>query len=96
MVQTTYNKKSFWEEEALRLHSIAEVVLADNLTKFLLNKGYKEVTLSVISTRKGTSYRLEGRKSKEVCLVKRADSLEQLESSVMGNGSLEVKLSDYL
>lgn len=96
MAQSSCNRCDFFEQEALRLHSIAEVALAEELTNSLLDKGYREVTLSVIRTRKGTSYRLEGRKSKDVCLVKRADTLEELESSVMGNGNLKVKLSDYL
>lgn len=87
-------KKDFWEEEYLRIHSLREVMLAEELVNHLFKKGFKEVTLSVVRTRKSLIYKLEGLRPQGVKLVKQAETLEELEGQVFNLKSSS--LSDLL
>ena len=87
-------KKDFWEEEYLRIHSLREVVLAEELVNHLFNKGFKEVTRSVVRTKKSLVYKLEGLRASGVKLVKQAETLEELEGQVFNLKS--TNLSDLI
>jgi hypothetical protein len=88
------NKKDFWEEEYLRVHSLREVLLAEELVSHLFEKGFKQVTLSVVRTKKSLIYRLEGERTSGVKLVKQAETLDELEGQIFNLKSK--KLSDLI
>ena len=89
------------EEANEYLHSIREIFCFENITQYLLGQGFNVASVTVSKENTGkksyeaTAVKLKSKEEKEP-IMKSANTLEELESQVMGNSPLKEEDEDLL